>query len=679
MKRIFIRTLFTILLLVALSQTAFAAESISVVMNGGKATYSAGYVIAAAGQVANSGEAMPNRDVFIQIFDSTNNPVYYTSTETNAGGYYMTAFTVPSNFHDLSYTLKVSTAQASAQKSFLLGSATHELSLSGINPVGSTTTPTTVIPIDTKTVALAFNVNVNYFYNSSGGLANGVIGLNENNEDCIKLYKGTDKKRVSFDLDLISDPAAGFSSTSYYSPTSGQLITAPKSQCCLVLKLGESLVADTLYAIKIDGNLCSNNGSKLGTDQVIYFKTASESGSSKPTPVITPTTTAPNTANMAASIAALPPATAAADVGMTVTSGNTATVQIDTAKASALLKNANTSALFIDVSAVAATGVQKAVQLASSVVDLAKTENKPIAIQDGGLIMMIPPEVLVSGKDMTFSTTQVSNQTVTAAPTQMDNKAVYSFNATSDGNAFHSFNTAVTISLPIPEGVTDVEKLGVYYLDETTNTWNYMGGRIIDGKLVFTTNHFSTYMVAESNKTFTDISNHWAKNAIEVMVARNIVSGVSAVQFAPQSSITRAQFAAMLSRALGLTSSTGSAIFTDVASGSWYTSDVIKAANAGIIFGANQKFRPNDNITRQEMAVMIVRAYKYAGGTVDSQKVLEFSDNSKIASWAVDSVVDAHSLGIINGNADGSFGALKNATRAEGAVMLKSFMDKLGI
>ncbi|NGM84718.1 hypothetical protein G5B47_20150 [Paenibacillus sp. 7124] len=372
--------------------------------------------------------------------------------------------------------------------------------------------------------------------------------------------------------------------------------------------------------------------------------------------------------------------TSTTDLGQVIQSGSTATLQVDAKKVADQLKDAAQSELVINLSQVTAgSGQSKAVQLPAEVINLVIAANKPIVIQDSGLKIVIPTEVLIQGQNMTFSTTQVSSQTVASAPEHVESKAVYSFDAWAGETAVHNFTKSISITLPIPAGVTELGKLGVYYLNETTGQWDYMGGRIVDGKLVFNTNHFSKYMVAESQKTFGDIVSHWAKADIEVMVARHVINGTDADTFAPQNNITRAEFAALLSRVLKLSDAADEGTFKDITGGEWYANDVRKAAKAGIIQGSDGNFHPGDSITRQEMAVMINRAYSYAGGKIGTLTDLAFIDKGSISAWANDAVQSVYTLGIINGYPDGSFGALGHATRAEGTVMLKTFMDKLGL
>ena len=110
--------------------------------------------------------------------------------------------------------------------------------------------------------------------------------------------------------------------------------------------------------------------------------------------------------------------------------------------------------------------------------------------------------------------------------------------------------------------------------------------------------------------------------------------------------------------------------FDDVDSNEWYAQSVSAAAGSGIIFGSGGKFRPNDNISREEAAVMLMRACKAKGIDVP-QGSASFADSSEISSWAADDINAASALGIIRGMSNGSFMPKKTLTRAESAAVIK--------
>src|SRR5690606_11235384 len=124
----------------------------------------------------------------------------------------------------------------------------------------------------------------------------------------------------------------------------------------------------------------------------------------------------------------------------------------------------------------------------------------------------------------------------------------------------------------------------------------------------------SIYGVVQFNKTFPDVAAHWGKGYVESVANKLIVEGYEDGTFGPDRSITRAEFATVIVRALGLSSKKGTASFSDVKSGDWFANAVAVAAEAGIVKGYEDgTFQPNKVITREELAAMVVRASAFAG------------------------------------------------------------------
>lgn len=174
---------------------------------------------------------------------------------------------------------------------------------------------------------------------------------------------------------------------------------------------------------------------------------------------------------------------------------------------------------------------------------------------------------------------------------------------------------------------------------------------------------------------FTDIVGHWAGLDINDMADRGIVSGVTATTFEPDREITRAEFAALMVRALELTAQGGSNTFADVDAGSWYAPEVAAAANAGLIVGYDGYFRPDENITREEMAVVIMKGYAYLQKEITTGKLDQFADKDEISDWARDYVDQAVSVGLISGMTTDTFAPKSNATRAQVASLIKRMLD----
>ncbi|MBE1444736.1 bacterial Ig-like domain-containing protein [Paenibacillus sp. OAS669] len=186
----------------------------------------------------------------------------------------------------------------------------------------------------------------------------------------------------------------------------------------------------------------------------------------------------------------------------------------------------------------------------------------------------------------------------------------------------------------------------------------------------------SMYAIVKASKTFADLQGHWAKSDTELLASKGVVNGISDTSFAPDASITRAEFAALLVRAAALpTEST--AQFSDVQS-EWYAGYVGAASKAGLVEGFEDgTFQPNATITREQMAAMIVRAIKLMGKTSDSNigNLSAFADSKDISSWAKEAVAGAVHAGIVNGVTDKAFAPGNKATRAEAAVMLKRLLQ----
>jgi len=192
----------------------------------------------------------------------------------------------------------------------------------------------------------------------------------------------------------------------------------------------------------------------------------------------------------------------------------------------------------------------------------------------------------------------------------------------------------------------------------------------------------SAYAVIKGSINYTDIGNHWARNDILLLANKFIVDGRTASQFQPEKPVTRGEFAAFIARGLGLSGDKKAAArFKDVNPSTAMAAYIGAATKAGIVVG-NQDgtFKPNDPITRQEIAIMTVRATEKAGANIllsrsQSSVLAKFKDQKQIASWSATSVAKAVEAGIINGVAADKFSPAAKATRAQAAVMIERLLD----
>lgn len=147
-------------------------------------------------------------------------------------------------------------------------------------------------------------------------------------------------------------------------------------------------------------------------------------------------------------------------------------------------------------------------------------------------------------------------------------------------------------------------------------------------------------VIVSPGRTFADIQGHINQKSIEAMAARNILNGLSDTEFAPDRTMTRAEFAAIVTRSLGLTPKAAD-IFKDVSADSWYAPYVGTAYSYNLIQGTSaDTFTPEQTITRQEAAVMVARAAKLSGMDTNVQDIeirdmlAQFTDYTKTADWA---------------------------------------------
>ncbi|SFB05849.1 beta-glucosidase [Cohnella sp. OV330] len=242
--------------------------------------------------------------------------------------------------------------------------------------------------------------------------------------------------------------------------------------------------------------------------------------------------------------------------------------------------------------------------------------------------------------------------------------------------AVTTFDAPLTLTLKA-DGVTNPKLGGIFYL-AGDGTRQYVDSKYVDGAYVAQIQHFSKYAVLEVNKSFADVpASHWAIDVIKELAAKQIVGGTSETTFEPGRTITRAEFTQLLAGALKLTDE-GTQSFEDVSASAWYAKPIALSAEAGIVTGRGDgTFDPSGAITRQEMATMIVKAYRYLHGTASAEGAgTTFADADRIAAWAAPYVAEASSLGLLSGRGAGQFAPQGVTTRAEAAQSVYNLLQK---
>ena len=249
-----------------------------------------------------------------------------------------------------------------------------------------------------------------------------------------------------------------------------------------------------------------------------------------------------------------------------------------------------------------------------------------------------------------------------------------------------SFNAYVERRIAIPEGI-DPAKITTGVVVEPDGTVYHVPTQVtvINGRYYAVINSLtnSTYSVIWNPIEFTDMNNHWAKASVNNMGSRKVVTGVGNGEYEPDRNMTRAEFAAVMVRALGLAPGKGSSSFSDVASTEWYCGYIQTAAAYGIIKGySDEEFGPADTITREQAMTMIARAMKItrlnAGlANGEGSKLLEaYSDRAKVSAYAKDSITECLKTGVVAGRGNHTLAPKAYVTRAEVAAMVERLLQK---
>lgn len=172
---------------------------------------------------------------------------------------------------------------------------------------------------------------------------------------------------------------------------------------------------------------------------------------------------------------------------------------------------------------------------------------------------------------------------------------------------------------------------------------------------------------------FSDLDKHWAKETIETLSRKGIINGYPDGTFRPDANMTRAEVAVVLAKAIGLNSTKSNLAFKDAENIPQWAEGFIQAiVDKGIIKGYEDgEFKPNRVLTRKEMVVMAVNAFNIEGSEIQ----LPFTDSNTIPEWAKSSVIKAFSSDIVKGYADNTFKPDKEVTRAEVCTIIAKCLE----
>lgn len=300
--------------------------------------------------------------------------------------------------------------------------------------------------------------------------------------------------------------------------------------------------------------------------------------------------------------------------------------------------------------------------------------------------------VRINGLTATFDTDQLQEDTIWKVE-KLDRPAtaahqtlvsdVYELSFDAGGKPLTTFSTPVELRFPAFPGNHDQELLTLVKFDQGKTL--VKGGMYDPDQqaLIVGNKDFSVYGVIENHVSFHDLDEvkQWAGRQISVISSKGIVDGRAEGEFDPRDFVTRAEFAKMIVKVLGLEDSTATESFSDVSDQDWFQPYVAAAVKYGVVNGRSEdKFEPDAYITRAEMAAMASRALMEAKDyqmTPDMDKATElFADAGEVHPTLMPGVSLAAYEGIIIGEENQRFNPNNNSTRAQAAVMIYRLLNK---
>lgn len=349
------------------------------------------------------------------------------------------------------------------------------------------------------------------------------------------------------------------------------------------------------------------------------------------------------------------------------------------------------------------------VELTGDIVKQLETNTFDVSVKRDVVEYVIPAkELTISNiaKELGVAETSLKDIKVEVKITKLDDSVVAKYNEVAKGNGativfpptafevvakttnaagkiedvkINKFSNYVERVMEIPAGV-DSSKITTGIVFNADGTYSHVPTDVFhkDGKYYARLNSLtnSNYSVIWNPITVKSVENHWAKDAVNDMASRLVI--FNAETFEPNKSITRADFAEYIVRALGIyrEGSTHENNFKDVSATGERTLAILIANEYGIVSGyADGTFRGDNQITREEAMAMYQRAMKITKLTgTDKERYLTYTDYSKVSGWAAIYVKDVLSAHVFNGTSAVSISPKSNLTYAEAAQAIKNLL-----
>jgi hypothetical protein len=263
---------------------------------------------------------------------------------------------------------------------------------------------------------------------------------------------------------------------------------------------------------------------------------------------------------------------------------------------------------------------------------------------------------------------------------------VVSYNG--EEHTLSQFTSYVNRTIPIPDGV-DPGKITTAVVIEANGSYRHVPTKVIKENGVYyavinsLTN--SVYTLVYHEASFEDVQNHWAEEAILNLASRTVVSGNDSGAFLPDAAITRAEFTAMIVKALGLEVQAYTGGYADVTGMDWYADYIATANQLNLVSGySDGTFRPEASITREEAMAIVAKSVGLTGldDSMTAAKAVAlievFGDAGTVSDWAADGVGICLNNNLVSGYA-GNLNPKADITRAEAAVILENLLKVSGL
>jgi hypothetical protein len=246
-------------------------------------------------------------------------------------------------------------------------------------------------------------------------------------------------------------------------------------------------------------------------------------------------------------------------------------------------------------------------------------------------------------------------------------------NITVGDTAIAAFAGTVMVSLPYtPEATTapeDYDLLTVYHLADDGKTTEIKGAQYdaATKQMIFSTTHFSKFLISEWISPFTDIAKgEWFYKAARYAYSNALITGTTDTTFAPQSTLTRAMLITILARDAGVDTSGGD---------TWYSKAVDWGMSNGLTDGTNM----NNPITREQFATLLFRYAKLQGkNTSEASDYSTYTDAASVSDWAREAMAWAYATDLVTGRTETTLAPLGTANRAEAATLLQRYLENIG-